>query len=79
MLKLLLMVTFKFKVIPNSQHNRLVQEPGRLKVYLNAPAVEGKANKALIEFLADHFKVKKSMISIKSGLTSREKIVEIRE
>jgi hypothetical protein len=67
------------KVIPNAKQNRLVEEPGRLKVYLTAPAVEGKANEALIEFLAEHFKVKKSKISIIRGLKSREKIVEIRD
>ena len=65
------------KVIPNAKRNKLVEEPGRLKVYLTAPAVEGKANQALIEFLAEHFKVKKNSISIIRGLTSREKVVEI--
>ncbi len=65
------------KVIPNARQNKLVEEPGRFKVYLTAPAVEGKANAALIEFLAEHFKTKKSRISIIRGLTSREKVVEI--
>jgi len=65
------------KVIPNAGRNRLVEEEGRIKVYLTAPPVEGKANKALIEFLSGHFKIKKSKISIVRGLTSREKIVEI--
>jgi len=65
------------KVIPNAKHNKLVEEAGRLKVYLTAPAVEGKANEALIEFLAEHFKIKKSRISIIRGEKSREKIVEI--
>ena len=65
------------KVIPNAKHNKLVEEFGRLKVYLTAPAVEGKANEALIEFLAEHFKVKKNKISIIRGVKSREKIVEV--
>ena len=65
------------KVIPNAKHNKLVEEPGRIKVYLTAPALEGKANESLIEFLAEHFKVKKNRISIIRGLTSREKVVEI--
>lgn len=65
------------KVVPNAKRNKLVEEPGRLKVYLTAPAVEGKANSALIEFLAEHFNTKKSKISIIRGLTSREKVVEI--
>jgi len=65
------------KVISNTKQNKLVEEPGRLKVYLTAPAVEGKANEALIEFLAEHFKIKKNKISIVRGEKSREKIVEI--
>ncbi len=65
------------KVIPNARVEKIVEEPGRLKIYLRAPAVEGKANEALIEFLAGHFGVKKSGIKIIRGLTSREKLVEI--
>ncbi len=71
------MAKLNIKVIPNAKKNKLVEEPGRIKVYLTAPAVEGKANSALIEFLAEHFKVKKSSISIIRGATSREKVVEI--
>ena len=65
------------KVIPRAKQNKIVGEPGRLKVYLTAPASEGKANAALIEFLAEHFNTKKNRISIIRGLTSREKVVEI--
>jgi len=71
------MTKLNVKVIPNAKQNKLVEEPGRLKVYLTAPAVEGKANEALIEFLAEHFKIKKNKISIVRGEKSREKIVEI--
>ena len=71
------MQRLNIKVVPNAKRNKLVEEPGRLKVYLTAPAVEGKANTALIEFLAEHFKTKKSRITIIRGLTSREKTVEI--
>jgi uncharacterized protein (TIGR00251 family) len=73
------MAKLNIKVIPNAKQNRLVEEPGRLKVYLTARAVEGKANAALIDFLAEHFDVRKSSISIIRGLTSREKVVEIRD
>jgi len=66
------------KVIPNAKQNRMVEESGRHKVYLTAPPVEGKANKALIEFLAEHFNVKKNQISIIRGAKSRIKEVEIR-
>jgi len=71
------MQRFNIRVIPNAKQNKIVEEPGRLKVYLTAPAVEGKANEALIEFLAEHFKTKKSKISIVRGGKSREKVIEI--
>ena len=65
------------RVVPNAKADKLVQEPGRIKVYLRAPAVEGKANEALIEFLADHFNTKKKGIKIIAGAKSREKLVDI--
>ena len=65
------------KVIPNAKQNKLVEEPGRLKVYLTAPPVDGKANKALIAFLAEHFNVKKPAVRIVRGETGREKVVEV--
>ena len=48
-----------------------------LKVRLTSPPVEGKANKQLITFLSENFKIKKSEIKIVSGLKSREKLIEI--
>lgn len=67
----------KIKVVPSAKHNRLVEENETYKVYLTAPPVEGKANEALVEFLAEHFKVKRRQIKIVSGLKSRQKVVEI--
>lgn len=49
----------------------------RVKVRLAAPAVEGKANAALIEFLADYFGVPRRNVSIVSGVRSRAKRVAI--
>ena len=49
----------------------------RIKLRLAAPAVEGKANAALIEFLADYFRVPRRNVSIVSGLKSRAKRVAI--
>lgn len=51
----------------------------RIKVRLAARAVDGKANEALIEFLAEHFRVPKSRVRIVSGLKSRQKRVIIDE
>jgi uncharacterized protein len=51
----------------------------RIKVRLAARAVDGRANAALIEFLATHFKVPKSRVRIAAGLKSRQKRVVIDE
>ncbi|MBU4333798.1 MAG: DUF167 domain-containing protein [Candidatus Omnitrophica bacterium] len=65
------------KVIPQAKKNQIKQENDIVKVYLTAPAVDGKANKALIEVLADHFGVKKCDILIKKGLKTRSKTLFI--
>ena len=49
----------------------------RIKLRLAAPPVEGKANAALIEFLADYFGVPRRNVTIVSGVKSRAKRVAI--
>jgi len=49
----------------------------RIKIRLAAPAHEGKANAALIEFLAGHYGVPKRNVRIAAGLKSRRKRVVI--
>jgi uncharacterized protein len=49
----------------------------RIKVRLAARAVDGKANQALVEFLAEHYGVPKRNVRIESGLRSRQKRVVI--
>lgn len=48
-----------------------------LKIRLAAPPVDGKANAALIEFLADRLGMAKSTVVLKSGQTSRRKVIEV--
>ena len=55
----------------------LKEEAVLTKVYLTAPPVDGKANQALIKFLAKHYNVSKSSIEIIKGEKSRNKIIEI--
>lgn len=50
-----------------------------LKIRLAAPPVDGKANAALIGFLAERLGVAKTAISLKSGQTSRRKVLEVLE
>lgn len=48
-----------------------------LKIRLAAPPVDGRANAALISFVAERLAVAKSAVSLKSGQTSRRKVVEV--
>jgi len=67
------------KVIPKAKQNLIKQEGPFYKIYLTAPAVDGKANQALISFLADHYDISKSRIEIIKGLKSRHKMIIINE
>jgi uncharacterized protein (TIGR00251 family) len=50
---------------------------GAVKIKLAAPPVDGKANEALCRFVAEALGVPKSAVSIKSGASSRDKVVAI--
>jgi len=65
-------------VKPNSKKNSIAPNTdGSLVVHVNAPPIEGKANKILIELLADYFNVPKSSIEIVTGLKSKNKIIKV--
>ena len=65
------------KAIPNARKNLIKRTGKSLKVYVTAPACNGKANKAVIELLAEDFKVAKNKITIIKGLKSRHKTIII--
>ena len=48
-----------------------------LKIRLAAPPVDGKANAALIEFVAERLGLAKAAVSLKSGQTSRRKVLAV--
>lgn len=65
-------------VQPGASRSEFAGKHGeRIKVRLAARAVDGKANEALIEFLAEHYNVPKRSVRIESGLKSRQKRVVI--
>jgi len=68
------------KVKPNAEENK-VEEMGhnQFLVKVKAPPKENKANKEVIETLAEYFNLPQSEISIVAGLRSRQKIVNIGE
>lgn len=66
------------KVKPNSAQQKITEEvDGSLTISLKSPPVDGKANAELIRLLAKKFFVLKSRITIKLGLSSRQKLVII--
>jgi len=72
-------VSFPVRVQPRASKDETVGElDGALKVRLRAPAVEGRANEALVEFLAQLLKTPRSAVRILSGDRSRVKRIEIR-
>jgi len=71
-------VTVECYVTPRAAKSRIKGERnGALAVALNAPPVEGRANEALIEFIAESLSIPKSRVSIIRGETSRKKLVFI--
>jgi uncharacterized protein (TIGR00251 family) len=51
----------------------------QIKIRLNAPPVDGKANKALLVFLAKTLALKRGQLEIESGARSRDKVVRVRD
>ncbi|HEX5636474.1 MAG TPA: DUF167 family protein [Gammaproteobacteria bacterium] len=66
------------KVQPRASKDELAEIIGDcLKVRITAPPVDGAANKHLIAFLANIFKVSKSQVTLISGETGREKRLRV--
>ncbi len=72
------LMIIKVKVTPNSKEERVIGFDGDiLKVKIRTPPENGKANSAVIELLAKHFKVPKRCVIIQSGHTARMKHILI--
>lgn len=63
------------KISPNSKKNEIVREEEYTKIKITAQPIDGKANKALVEFLSKNFKIPKTSIKILKGETSKEKTI----
>jgi uncharacterized protein (TIGR00251 family) len=71
-------VVFTAKVVPGSSKTAVCGLLGEaVKIKVAAPAEKGKANKGLIEFLAEKLGVKKNAISITAGQTNPIKQVQV--
>lgn len=69
----------KLKVIPRSPRTEFAGQmaDGTLKLKLKAVPEDGKANAALIAFLAAHYGVPASAVQLLAGATSQRKLVRI--
>jgi uncharacterized protein (TIGR00251 family) len=72
-------VSFQVRVQPRASRDEIAGViNGALKIRLQAPAVDNRANEALVEFLARLLKTPKSAVRILAGDRSRRKRIEIR-
>ena len=72
------MAIVHFHIVPNAKTDQVVGTHGdAIKIKLRAPAVNGKANAALLNFLAEQLEISKHAIVLKRGQKSREKLIRI--
>ncbi len=72
------MTTLWFHIVPNAKQNKVVGAyGGAIKIKLRAPAVEGKANAALLSFLAEVLKIPERSVALERGQKSRDKLIRI--
>ena len=68
----------KLRIVPNAKRDEVVGEHGdAVKIKVAAPALEGKANEALLEFVAGKLRVHRRDIALITGEKSRGKLIEI--
>ncbi len=71
-------ITLKTYVQPGAKHNQITGlHNDVLKIRLTTPAIEGRANAALLKYIAELFDVSHANITLKQGDTSRYKTIEI--
>jgi len=72
------MKTLQVKVKPNSRVCGLeALDDGSWLARVKSPPVDGKANNELVTLIARHFKLPKSRVSVKSGVSGRMKLVQV--
>jgi uncharacterized protein (TIGR00251 family) len=59
--------------LQTGQNNKMPE----YKVWVKAPAVDGKANEAIIKALAEYFEITQSQVKLISGKISKKKVFEI--
>ena len=68
----------KLRIVPNAKRNEVTGEHGdAVKIKVAAPAIEGKANEALLEFIAEKLGIHRRNLTLIAGGKSRDKLIEI--
>ncbi|HJS99105.1 MAG TPA: DUF167 domain-containing protein [Terriglobales bacterium] len=71
-------VTFSIRVHPRARKNAITGVIGdAIKLTLTAPPVEGKANEACVEFLAEFLNVPRASVTIVAGQSRRNKVIRV--
>lgn len=67
------------RVTPRASKNEIVDilSDGTVKVHLTAPPVEGKANEALLKFLAKVLEIPVKQLEIVAGANGRDKLISV--
>lgn len=66
------------KAHPKSRFEKVIEHEGVYNCYFNVAPSGGRANIKVIEMISQEFKVPKSLVEIKMGKTSSEKVIEIK-
>jgi hypothetical protein len=73
-------LVIEVRVQPRAARSELAGRHGeRLRIRLQAPPVDGRANAALVEFIADAFGLPRARVVIEHGLTGRDKRLRLRD
>ena len=66
-------ILVNLRLSPNAKKNEIIKDGDIIKVKITALPIDGKANKALVEFFAKNFKIPKTSIEILKGENTKEK------
>lgn len=71
-------VSFEVRLQPRAKKTAIIGElDGALKLGVTDPPIEGRANEALIRFIAELLKVARSSVTIAAGASSRNKVIRV--
>jgi uncharacterized protein (TIGR00251 family) len=72
-------VALAVRVTPRATKNEIIEvmNDGTIKVHLTASPVDGKANEALLKFMAGILEIPKSRLEVVAGAGGRDKIISV--